>query len=510
MPEHAWGIDIGDGTLKAVRLKRQTRGFLVVEVVEIPYLDPFLKKKSPPATIDRRAVAALYQFGSTVTIHDTDRVTLGFPSFHAMEGTYVIPRVEGPQLRDMIQYEVQSRVEGELDEIMISSVIRRPRSADMMSVFIHAVRRDEFNAFLQCLQESRIAFDRVVSSGQALVDMVQLCLPGGDDYLVFSPGFNATLMVIISKHDFWTRTLPIGLPVAPSEKIEVARDKVAELARVLKTEFETFSKGLFGSKGFLPSKVLVSGEGARTPSFINALDVQLDAPVEVLRSFTRLSLARRRDRELPPQEVVLSMGKAIGLAAAELSEAGEGITLAGSPASRRALRRLPVITGICGIILLLVLGLWGLEHLDSGRLGEVESALNTLKPEYPAKELLSMQHRIDRLGEEIEEMLEVHESRKRLINVSTLLTRLEGRSSRDTFGDFHMEVLDMDFAEAKSLKTVVATRLGSGQEIIDEMIALFRFSREDPTVEGPLAAEEETPPEGMAPLVLYRIEGTMK
>lgn len=510
MPEHAWGIDIGDGTLKAVRLKRQARGFSVVEVVEIPYLDPFLKKKSPPATIDRRAVAALYQFGSTVTMHDTDRVALGFPSFHAMEGTYVIPRVEGAQLRDMIEYEVSSRVDGDLDEIMISNVLERPKSTDMMSVFIHAVRKDEFNAFLQCLEESHIAYDRIVSSGQALVDMVHLCQPGGDDYLVFSPGFNATMMLIISKQDFWTRTLPIGLPVAPSEKIEVARDKVAELSMVLKAEFETFSKGLFGSKGFRPSKVLVSGEGARTPSFVNALDVQLEAPVEVLRPTLRLSLAQRRDKEMPPQEVVYSMGKAIGLAAAELSETGEGVTLAGSQAGRRALRRLPVITGICYVILLLVLGLWGLETMESGRLVEVEDALNTLKPEYPAKDLLNLQHRIDRLGEEIEEMRQAHDWRKRLLNVSTLLTRLETRSKRETFGDFHMESLDMDFSEQRSLKTLVATRLVSGEETLQEMIALFRFTRVEPIVEGPLPAEEETPPEGLAPLVLYRIEGGMQ
>ena len=78
MPRHAWGIDIGDGTLKAVRLKAEGRNLKVVRVVEIPYLDPFLEKKSPPASLDRRAVAALYQFGSSVKIPETDLVALGY------------------------------------------------------------------------------------------------------------------------------------------------------------------------------------------------------------------------------------------------------------------------------------------------------------------------------------------------------------------------------------------------------------------------------------------------
>ena len=46
MTRHAWGIDVGDGTLKAVRVGRTRSQLEIVRVVEIPYYDPFVAAKT--------------------------------------------------------------------------------------------------------------------------------------------------------------------------------------------------------------------------------------------------------------------------------------------------------------------------------------------------------------------------------------------------------------------------------------------------------------------------------
>jgi Tfp pilus assembly PilM family ATPase len=509
MPRYAWGIDIGDGTLKAVRLKAEGRALHVVEVVEIPYLDPFLKKKSPPASIDRRAIAALLQFGSTTKISDTDRVAVGFPSFHAVEGVVEMPRVEEHQRDRMIQFEVSDMVEIPLRDLAIRHQHHRFRSEDIEQVLIHAVRKRELDAFFHYLGESGIPYDRIISSSAALVDMARLCISLNNKYLIVSPGFNATVIVALSGTDFWTRTLPLGLPVAPGEAMEVAREKVVELCGILKREIGAFIGRILGGKDFNAIKILVSGEGARVPAFINALDAILPEPVEVLRPATRLAALEQRDG-MPPESVVHSMGKAIGLALGAVDETRTACSLVDSQTRRRALRLLPLLSWLSALVLLMVLGMAWLERDRSDRLESIESSMAGLPPSPRAGDMRNLMHKIADHNAGMELLLEAHKARRRLASLSGLLSLFEEESSRGTFGDYHMTDLVMDFGPANTIKSVAATRLSDAELVKIELNAMFQNIAVALKVEGPLPSGEETPPEGLAPLIFYRVEGVFR
>ena len=211
MGRYAWGIDVGDGTLKAVRLRAERRGLRVVRTVEIPYHDPFLETKTAPSPLDRRAAAALDQLIEHERFKDTDRVLVGFPSFHVMEGVVMIPRVEDEKREDMIRFEVN-----DLDKVLPQPLIRRNRplgfvSSDLERVAFLSAPKTEYEAFLERLQVTGIPYDGIYSSCAALAGMAVLSprqtasgqqtggsQRDGNAVLILSIGYSAAEIVHLS------------------------------------------------------------------------------------------------------------------------------------------------------------------------------------------------------------------------------------------------------------------------------------------------------------------------
>ena len=174
------------------------------------------------------------------------------------------------------------------------------------------------------------------------------------------------------------------------------------------------------------------------------------------------------------------------------------------------MQKWPLLTALCGIVLLLTLGLVVLEVLRAHRLDRIDAALAPLKPEHAIETLSDLKNRIDLLNEDMETLRAAFADRDLLKELGAHLARFENRSRRNTFGDYHMQQMGMVFGETPSLEASVATRLGSGESVQNELKGLFPAPKEPPLLEGPLPAQEETPPEGMAPLVLFKIKGDLR
>jgi hypothetical protein len=110
----------------------------------------------------------------------------------------------------------------------------------------------------------------------------------------------------------------------------------------------------------------------------------------------------------------------------------------------------------------------------------------------------------------IELLEEAHKDRRQLPILSRLLTRFEEESSRGSFGDYHMTDLVMDFGPEGRLKAMAGTRLADAEMVLIELNAMFQPVATALKIEGPLPSGEETPPEGLPPLVLYQIEGMIR
>jgi hypothetical protein len=204
------------------------------------------------------------------------------------------------------------------------------------------------------------------------------------------------------------------------------------------------------------------------------------------------------------------MGKAIGLAVGMLEGSQRSCHLAGAAPRRRAIRKLPLLANLCAILLLLCVGLAVHVGFRGERLNRIGETLDPLLPEYQIETLADLQSRIDRLKEEVEILHEAYEDRDRWRQLGWQFSRFEQKSVRDTFGDYHMTDLEMEFGDTDSVEVTIATRLGGDEKVLRELKTMFPPTLEPPLLEGPLPAMEETPPEGMAPQVLFKMKGDLR
>lgn len=509
MTRYAWGIDLGDGNLKGLRLRLRRDILQVVRAVEIPYTDPFLRKPTLPATFDRRTVAALLQFVNTVSPARGDTVAVLFPSFHAMEGAFEIPRVEGEKGEALIRYEAARLARTPAEELTILHRPLKVVSSELELVQIQAVRTADFKTFIHFLREAEVTYDRIVLPGAALAEAVRLASPSTGPYLVVSLGFTAATLVLIEGEAHWARTLPLALPVAPGTALEAAREKVGRLCQTLEGEVESFLRWVPSKASRDLRKIFLTGEGARIPAILNALDTVFPVPVEKLRPSARVE--HPHDAEgFPPEETIHSMGKALGLAAGALRHGSAPPSLAALMPERRIHAQRRRLFAAAVLLFFLVAGLGGLARLRAARLAGLEARARALAPSPRAGEMDRLLRRLEQDRTALEHLLLLEKRRESLPRLREMLARMETPSPRGTVGDYHLERVELSFEGGGRLRALVATRMPEDGTVKEELPLLLSPLVEEIRVSGPLPSGEETPPEGLAPLVHYRVEGALR
>lgn len=511
MARYAWGIDIGDGTLKAVRLVQRRAGFSVVRVDEIPYFDPFFARKRQPTPIDRRAVAALIQFANSLHIADSDSVAIGFESYGTFEGYVRAPRTSESDLDRIVSYEIAGESAASLDDLAIVYEVRDSRSPDTYKIQTLATVKKEVETFEQHLDESGLTWDRIYPSGGALVHYLRLAHPASGDYAILSPGLAATSLVVAQRSEYRSKTIPVGLPLPPGEGAEMAPDKMGALADRLKREVEQFIGEVFGGGPFKPKSIFISGEGARVPALLNALDSRMSVPVEILRGGTSLDIDSH-SAELPPVDVISSMGKAIGLALEVLSDKPIQIALKKADQRRQVMRVMPALMGVTLLLLLCAVGFRVAETYRSRTLNELSSRHEQAVPRELAEEVSRLDSETRLVERELNLLAQALQDSLVAALPGRIISRFEEQSPRGEYGEYHL--VEISFSceepEARKFNAVVGTRLSDEQAIAREMFALFDGIVESPIVSGPHPSGEANPPENMSPLVHYRVNGILK
>lgn len=518
MARFAWGIDIGDGTLKAVRLKSVGDGFEVVRAIEIPYFDPFIRGKKqasrrqpPSAAMDRRALAALVQFGNSVKIPDRDIVSVGFPSFKSVDGFIEPPRVSESKLSRIVDFEVAKIVSSSPDELDIRYNDLGSRSQDIYRIQTFSAPKQEIATFLRCLDESRLPCDRLISSAAAMAElMVPPLVPPGN-YAVISPGLASTAILVVRRSSIWTRIVPSGLPLPPGESAHMARDRIAEFADRIQSELTALLSSTSERKPIKISRIFITGEGARVPSLINSLDSCLGLPVQLLRLEPLVAIDPQK-YQLPPLETVDSMSKAIGLAVNALRNSHSLIVLNTQDRKRQLLRWLPVAASTAGLFLFAALGLTGTELWRGMKLNDIEKERQRLVSLDLTKEINAVEREVRIFQEELSYLGKTSRKTSDARIPGWIISRFESRSEQQIHNDYYLDSLNIEEGSEgrKELTAVVATRLNDRDKIEQEMTTLFEAVLKKVNLTGPHPSGEINPPTNESPLVHYEVKGPLQ
>lgn len=342
----AFGIELGDGALKAVKLERRGPRLVVTFADYRPYARPEDGAARPIAGLDPRAFATLAAFLAEHRPSPLARVYVGMPSIGALNRVVRVPDVGEGQLESIADYELHRSVRGPLEDYVHRTRVLRGKGEDAeVSVALFALRRKLRDAFISDLSRAGLEFDMLVPSPAALAQFARYDRPFQGTRIVVSIGLRATEVVYEKDGAYCFRTLPlgcVGFKAIPRSE-ETARNKAArKLVKKLTYEIGAGSAFFFGDESHWdPQSVSLFGEGAIESEIVTQFDRHYKGRLEAIGKLNRIGLSPSVAGD--GKQHAAQMGSALGLAILAARADESEIELVQPHKARAAARRVPVL-----------------------------------------------------------------------------------------------------------------------------------------------------------------------
>ena len=233
----AWGIDIGQTALRAVKAMPVGDRIEILAFDSIEY-DEILS--APDVDKDSVIQQALRTFLSRNHISRGDVVVGCIPGQSALIRFIKLPPVEKKRVPDIVRYEAHQQIPFPLDEVVwdYKPLERDYGPGDQVEVGIFAMRRDIVQGFLSNLMVCNLDADVLQLTPMALYNYVAFDQPGGQEaQIVIDMGAENTELLICTGSSVWPRSLPVSgndLTEAIMQRFQVPFGKAETLKRMAK------------------------------------------------------------------------------------------------------------------------------------------------------------------------------------------------------------------------------------------------------------------------------------
>ena len=235
MANVAWGIDIGNRALKAVKLQRVADGIKIVDFAFIEH-DSILSESG-----DNRQSLVQTALAKFVGRHDTRKtpICIGVSGQQSFARFVKLPPVEPKKIPEIVKFEAVQQIPFPLDEVEWSyQLFQKPDDPDI-EVGIFAIRKELVNERVGTFLEVDLDVHAVQTS--PLADFNAMRYDGRLDKghsIIVDLGADSTDLVIADAESIWMRTLDIGgnnFTEALAKAFKIDFDKAEEMKRNAKT-----------------------------------------------------------------------------------------------------------------------------------------------------------------------------------------------------------------------------------------------------------------------------------
>ena len=208
----AWGIEVGEFALKAIRLALVGDTINVTDFAVIPHQ----KVLSDPSVSDREGMIRV-TLGAFVQSHAeqmaTEPIIMSLPGNAGFARFATIPAVDAKTLRSMIEYEAKQQIPFPIEEVEWDSYVLPADDSGQCSIGIFAVTKERLHELLALYAECGIEPDVLTLSSVAGYNALHYDLELEDNPEPISCidiGTNSSDLIVIANGKFWIRTFPIG------------------------------------------------------------------------------------------------------------------------------------------------------------------------------------------------------------------------------------------------------------------------------------------------------------
>ncbi|MBI9017229.1 MAG: type IV pilus assembly protein PilM [Phycisphaerae bacterium] len=310
----AWGIDVGNCALKAIKLALAPEGVEVVDFAVIEHEKILSQPEMLPEQKHQLVSEALDKF---LDEHDTSgsSIVVAMPGQTSLSRFIPLPPVEAKRIPDLVKYEAVQQIPFPIDEVEWDwQTFQEPDSPEV-EVGIFAIKSDLVKRALSPFAKAGCIVNTVQVAPMALYNFLKydkqsLSNIKGDDAIVtLDIGAESTDMVISHGNRIWARTINIGgnhFTAAVQKAFKLSFSKAENIKRTANTSkyarqifqamrpvFSDLAAQIQRSLGFYSSsnrdvnykEVLALGSAMKLPGLVKFLQQSLSLPVKRLDNF---------------------------------------------------------------------------------------------------------------------------------------------------------------------------------------------------------------------------------
>ena len=384
----AWGIDVGQYGLRAIKLEAAGENLQVsdFEVIDYPKSLPSL----PAASHDQAIREALGEFAGKHSLKGST-VVVGVPGRNSQARFVALPPVEAEKIPQIVEFEAKQQIPFDIDDVVWDyQAIRMADSPDVVAG-IFFIKHDVVDSFLANFQQANILANQVQMAPMALYNALVydgMTHPDGAT-VILDVGSANTEFIVADGQKVFHRTIPIGgnnftqalvktfklsFSKAENLKRKCSTSKYAkQVFQAMRSVFSDLSSEVQRSIGFYTtlnrqakiSRVLAMGNTFRLPGLQKYLQQSLRVEFIRVDQFSRLTLGPQV-RSPAFSTSVLSMGVAYGLALQGLGRATIDVNLLPPSIARQQDWRAkkPVFAAAVALLAFIVGGTYARHYMD--------------------------------------------------------------------------------------------------------------------------------------------------
>lgn len=327
----AWGLDIGNSSIKAVKLSRTGAGVTVLGYAIEPITVPEGGDKDQALVNALQAIVAREEFGVT-------------PVYAAISGRQVfnravnVPVINPKKMHTMVELEAQQQIPGNFAEVEWGYHSSPAADGASLDVALFAVKREVIQQLIAKCKGVGINLAGVSVPSLALYNFIKFDqqFPDGEAVIILDVGADNTDLVVYQGDQLWMRSLTtsgnditqvfakkfrVSVAEAETLKRQVTDSRQADkIIRVIESGLSDLVSEINRNLGFYRSQnanatldnLVISGNTFRLPGLPEYMAEKLRLTVNILEDLDRIQMAPGLDRSHFMQDLQ-SLGVAMGL-----------------------------------------------------------------------------------------------------------------------------------------------------------------------------------------------------
>ena len=330
----AWGLEIGDKELKAVKV-RLHNGELFVEAI-----DRFgYSATSQGITFEKPELAeeVISDFKKRNLIEESDKIIASISGRMALLRFVSLPPMKKSRIAEAIKFELRKQIPFEPGEIIWDSHLFGGEriSGKGVEVGIFATKKENIHSLLPSLAPIKMNLRAIQTIPVAIYNLIQMNSDSKEDVVVVNVGDGSTDFIVIGQSKFWNRSISLS---------EINIEFVREIQR-------SMGYYLSRTKEARPENIFLMGEVFKDNEKVRFIDENLEGKVAFLDLLDKIRISEA-DHSTLNKEALHGFEAALGLAVQGLDLGKININLL--PSSYIRERHVPKQKALASVVAILI------------------------------------------------------------------------------------------------------------------------------------------------------------